>query len=452
MRFSILIVFTAASWAAQCPSSTRSPRGWNSWDPVAGAVNETNILQAAEWIRDNLLQYGFDTITIDGGWYDNRSAGSRGSIVNEYGLPVPDVTRFPSSAGGAGLLPLARQVNAMGLKLGAWTIRGITTEAYAADLPIQNSNFTARDVGLVSAATNCSWDPSTLGTNAPSAAADAWYASLAKHYIANGLDFVKIDCMFDSSTRWWYEDEVATFATQFSNFAPGITISWSPGDDMNPAAASVISAKAPAWGRMYRITPDFHDLNGVKGLMQHLETAAFMAPFIGVNDSFPDLDMLPFGLQAGAPDGHPRANNYTADEQRLIMTLWAVTRAPLILGAFLPLAADDNLTLSLVSNAAVLDINARSCQNAPTVVYPTTGTNSTGLYGWTALDGDGGIVVALFNVRDVAANMSASSGLPLGCVSDVWTGESQETLDKSGLLTRVIAPHASGLFRVAKCA
>lgn len=221
-------------------------------------------------MQANLLQFGFDTITIDGGWYNDRTTGA--SIVDAYGLPVPDVTRFPSSAGGKGLLPLAKRINAMGLRLGAWTIRGVTTVAYEANLPIKNSTFRARDVGVVSKATNCSWDASVLGTNAPSAAADAWYASLAQHYLDNGLQWVKIDCMFNET--WWYQPEVESFARAFAAGAPGVEISWSPGGTgrFTPAAASVLASHAPAWARMYRITNDFHDDNGAQGLVDHLES------------------------------------------------------------------------------------------------------------------------------------------------------------------------------------
>jgi hypothetical protein len=213
MALSLLLVclslFASVVLSQPCPPAPRAQRGWNSWDPDANPVSEADILAAAAWMRDNLLQLGFDTITIDGGWYSSSSTG--GNIIDGFGLPVPDPARFPSSAGGQGLLPLAKQVNAMGLKLGAWTIRGITPEAVAANLPIKGSAFTARDVGVPpSPTTSCSWDPNTLGTNAPSAAADAWYASLADHYVANGLELVKIDCMYSSSSPqryWWFEAE-----------------------------------------------------------------------------------------------------------------------------------------------------------------------------------------------------------------------------------------------------
>jgi alpha-galactosidase len=456
LSFAVLQIRVASQ---PCPANQpRAVRAYNSWDADSNYVTEADILAAATFLQNNLLKFGFDTITVDGGWYSNETHGSKwgDNIIDAYGLPVPDVTRFPSSAGGKGLLPLAQQLNRMGLKLGAWTIRGITPEAFAADLPIKGSTFTARDVGVPpSPTTSCSWDPNTMGTNAPSAAADAWYESLAKHYVANGLELVKIDCMYASSSPqryWWFQAEVESFAKAFAAQAPNVTISWSPGDNQTPAAAALIASHAPAWGKLYRITGDFHDSEGIAALTQHLTTAAFFAPLIGANGSFPDLDMLPFGQQAGTNGGPPRDNLFSPEEQRLIMTLWAITRAPLILGSVLPLAPDDNLTLSLF-NEAVLDVNARSCRNAPTYVLPSGGsTNTTALFAWTASAAEGdATIVAFFNVRDEAASVSAASGVLGGCVIDVWTNVSEGALDDTGVLTRVLAPHSSGLWRVGAC-
>lgn len=457
MRVVLCAALVAATALAQpCPAAPAAPRGWNSWDADAGPVTEANILAAATWVRDNLLSFGFDTITIDGGWYSNLTSG--GSITDAYGLPMPDPARFPSAAGGAGLLPLAKRVNAMGLKLGAWTIRGVTTEAFAANLPIRGSAFSARDVGVAGAAAGCSWDPHIVGTNAPSAAADAWYASLADHYVANGLEFVKVDCMLGDTQfpghTWWYQGDVEAFAAAFAARAPRVAISWSPGGDATPAAGAFLAARAPAWARMYRVTPDFHDSNGPDRLTVQLETAAFFAPLIGVNGSYPDLDMLPFGEQADPP-APPRPNAYTPDEQRLIMTLWAIARAPLVLGAALPPAHPADL-LALVANAAVLDVNARSCRNAPTPVLPGPGAanphNVTGLYAWTAAAPAGdATLVALFNVRGAAANVTAATGAGAACVTDLWSGARDGALDASGVITRELPARSAGLWRAGAC-
>ena len=34
------------------------PKGWNSWDCYYSSVTETEVMQNAEYMRDNLKQYG----------------------------------------------------------------------------------------------------------------------------------------------------------------------------------------------------------------------------------------------------------------------------------------------------------------------------------------------------------------------------------------------------------
>lgn len=69
------------------------------------------------------------------------------------------------------------------------------------------------------------------------------------------------------------------------------------------------------------------------------------------------------------------------------MTLWCIARAPLIIGAVLPLDAGDSWTLSLLTNRAALAVNGASRRNAPTDV--TVGpADKSDLWAWTALPDD----------------------------------------------------------------
>ncbi len=197
----------------------------------------------------------------------------------------------------------------------------------------------------------------------------------------------------------------------------------------------------------YRVTGDFHDTNGWPRLIKQYQTASLFAPLIGANGTFPDLDMLPFGRQA--PSGLPCA--YSHDEQRFIMSLWAIARSPLVLGAALPLDADDTWTLPLVSNPAVLAVNAGSCGNAP---VPVANADPSDLGAWGAVaEGDGTTrVFALFNMREQPANVSVAvqgNGL---CVKNLWTGAAEGALPAGGALIRAVNAHAGGLWAVAPCA
>ena len=419
-------------------SSLPSPRGFNTWDGYAGGVNESSFLAAAAYMSQTFLPYSFDTATLDGGWSTNATSGE--PVMDAYGRPAPDPARFPSAAGGAGLAPLSAAVRALGLKLGAWVIRGVPAAAVAANLPIAGSAFRARDA--VRLDKNCSWDAQTLGTNAPSPAATAWYESLARAYVAQGIAFVKVDCMWPAAVGGMaFDEDVVAFASAFERVAPGIVISWSPGDGMTVGNGSFLAAHGGAWGRMYRVTPDFHE--SWPALVNHLAVAERFAGLIGANGTFPDLDMLSVGRQA--PDGHPTA--FTHDEQRLIMTLWSVTRAPLIIGARLPLDADDSWTLSLLTNAAVLAVNNETHGNAPAPLVLPPGQAGASLHAWTAAyDNAAYTAVALFNAQDAAATLGVrvAGG---GCAANLWTGAIEGAL-VDGVLSRTLPPHSSGLWAV----
>jgi hypothetical protein len=399
-------------------------------------------------LRGPAPPFGYDTVVVDGGWNGAKFPnGSRVNLFNGNGLPIPDATRFPSSATSRSLKGLAAAMHAQGLKFGAWFIRGVPVGGVAQRLPIAGApGLTLADAATYSL--NCSWDSDVLGTNAPSAAAAAWYASLARWYVAQDLDLIKIDCMWPSANHTPFDGDVLSFAQAFSALAPGVTISWSPGDGTTVGNGSWLAAHGPHFGVAYRVTPDFHDTNGWPRLIQQYETAVEFAPLIGANGTFPDLDMLPFGLQA--PNSHSCA--YSHDEQRFIMTLWAVARSPLILGAALPLAADDAWTLPLVTNAAVLAVNAASCGNVP---VPVLNEDPSGLGAWAALaEGDGETSYwALFNMRDAAANVSvALQPPPAGgrlCAKDLWTGKEEGGVARS--LTRELPAHAGGLWAVGPC-
>lgn len=421
------------------------PRGYNTWDSYAGALNESVVLAVAASLAADYVPFGYDTLTIDGGWNSNVTTGE--PVMDAYGRPAPDPKRFPSSEGGRGLRPLSDTLAALGLKLGAWIIRGVPVAALLADLPIADSIYHVRDA--VRLDKNCTWDSQIVGTNAPSAAATAWYESLARAYVQQGISFVKADCMWPGSPGGMpFDEDVIAFSEAFARLAPGVKISWSPGNGMSVGNGSFVAAHGGAWGVMYRITADFHE--SWPALKSHLATAELFAPLVGANGTFPDPDMLSLGRQA--PDGHPTA--FTQAEQRLLVSLWVIMRAPLIIGARLPLDAGDSWTHSLLTNAAVLAVQNGTHGNAPSAPVLPPGQDGTDLHAWTAtFDGAAGrTAVALFNARDEAATLGVvvPGG---GCAVDLWTGANEGALPPGGLLSRTLPPHSGGLWAVAaKCA
>ena len=182
--------------------------------------------------------------------------------------------------------------------------------------------------------------------------AKLWYASNAALYQEFGVDFIKGDCFYGK------RDEVAAGKPPFSGVDPTellmfaasiaassaagrantrpIMISLSPGVDADTAEAAAIHAAV----NMYRVTDDLHDCwnnasscdcsDGIRVTQafeqMHRHQQAGLVGATGIDGkSWPDLDMLPVGpLQ--------KANALTDDEQRVAMTLWSVSRAPMVVG------------------------------------------------------------------------------------------------------------------------
>ena len=63
---------------------------------------------------------------------------------------------------------------------------------------------------------------------------------------------------------------------------------------------------------------------------------------------YPDCDMLPLG-KLGKGFGNERDTNFSADEQKTMLTLWSIFRSPLMLGAELTKLDPDTLRLLTIT-------------------------------------------------------------------------------------------------------
>ena len=80
-------------------------------------------------------------VVVDFLWYRKKEDGasvtaSGYDVIDEWGRPIPDPVRWPSSTGGNGFKPIADQVHSMGLKFGIHVMRGISTQAVLENTPI----------------------------------------------------------------------------------------------------------------------------------------------------------------------------------------------------------------------------------------------------------------------------------------------------------------------------
>jgi hypothetical protein len=235
------------------------PLGWNSYDSFDDSVNESEMIAHADYLRDNLLQYGWQYVVVDFRWYDPNAPSSDQNgtnpnlVTDAYGRFMPDPVRFPAAAGGMGFKSLAQEIHDRGLKFGIHIMRGIPRKSQAANTPIANSTFTAQQAA--DTAKICRWNSDNYGVKGSTDAGQAWYDSLFRMYADWGIDFVKVDDITSNpgSTSYW-ADEVEAIRRAILKSGRSMVLSLSPGETPVAQANHVI-----ANANMWRMSDDFWD-------------------------------------------------------------------------------------------------------------------------------------------------------------------------------------------------
>jgi hypothetical protein len=326
------------------------PMGWNSYDTYGASITETEYLANAKVMQQKLLPYGYEYAVIDFLWFDPFHAPEniveqKPTVIDKYGRVTPALNKFPSAAGGAGFKPISDKIHAMGLKFGFHIMRGIPRIAVKKNTPIEGSSYHARDAWEKNA--NCSWNNDMHGVKGNSPAGQAYYDSLARLYASWDTDFIKVDDL----SHPYHKDEIHAIRNALNKYAPEIVFSTSPGE--TPVQeGSDISHHANMW----RITGDFWDnWKSLSHTFEVLYRWKWEGGRYGGPGHWLDCDMLPFGrIGLRSVDG-ARFTNFTMDEQRTVMTLWALAPSPLMLGC--NLTKLDLWTLNLIANKEVLAVN-----------------------------------------------------------------------------------------------
>ena len=425
------------------------PMGWNSWDSYGRTLNEESIKANARWMARHLKRFGWEYVVVDEGWYLANLAAN-GDVknvrfqVDAYGRYVPVPARFPSAGKDFTFRPLADYLHSLGLKFGLHIIRGIPRKAVELHLPIIGSSFNASDAADTSDV--CPWNTYNYGLNT-SPAAQAYYDSLARQYAGWGVDFIKIDCISDHPYKG---DEIRMFSEAIARSGRPLVLSLSPG----PTAIDKRNEVAK-FSQMWRISDDvwdvwYSDTNFPQGVKNQFARAALWAG-VARPAHWPDADMLPLGsLRPAAGWGEPRETRLTHDEQKTMLTLWAIFRSPLIMGGNLLLC--DSWTKSLLTNAEVISVDQHSTNNRPVIT-----TNDVVV--WTARpqsgnDGSNYTYVAVFNLSEKAQRVNygwKELGLSrqIYRLRDLWT---HKNMGSARGITVFLAPHAAALYRVSPTA
>ncbi len=434
-----LLVGTAALAAAPAvatapPPETLAPTppmGWNSWNSFATTITEDQARETARIMAEKLLPFGYNIFTVDIQWYE---PGAKSYTYNSdpvpamdgYGRLLPAPNRFPSAKGGKGFRPLADEVHALGLKFGVHLMRGIPRLAVKRNLPVLGTSVRAADIA--DTGSTCPWNPDMYGVDMSKPGAQAYYDSVFALFAQWGVDFVKMDDMSRPYDAHAAEIEAAALAIR--NSGRPMVLSLSPGETPVPRADHV-----RRFAQMWRISDDFWDeWPLVEAQFTRLEN---WSPHIAPG-CWPDADMLPLGRLALGD----RDSRFTPDEQKTVMTLWAIARSPLIMGG--DLRHLDAATLYLLTNKAVISVNQQSSHNRPHFI-------ADGSRIWSArpLSGEG-VYLALFNT----SNAEREIGLPLADLGvsgpvgarDLWSGEPLPA--STSRFVQKLPAHGAGLYLV----
>ena len=413
--------------------------GWNSWDSYGLTITEQQFKQNVDWLHTHLQPSGWQYVVIDEGWYlASPQKADQGYTVDANGRYVPAVDRFPSADKGRGFKPLADYVHSLGLKFGIHIIRGIPKEAVARNLPIAGSNYRAAEAADTS--DTCRWNHDNYGVR-DNAAGQAYYDSIAKLYAGWGVDFVKIDCI----SQPYKTASIHMVSRALKKTGRPIVLSLSPGPTPLANASDVVQQ-----AQMWRISDDFWDVwNRDTASGDFPQSVVHQFPLLAQWERYagpghwPDADMLPIGWLGPQPGWQQaRSSRLTPDETRTVLTLWAIARSPLILGA--NLTRMDSVTEAMLTNREVLAVDQHSTGNQARLHTKTT-------WVWTARATSAkGEYVALFNVSDAPIDLSytwhdlgISSGKHM--VHDLWL---HRVLEQTQGIKVTLAPHASALYRV----
>jgi alpha-galactosidase len=151
--------------------------------------------------------------------------------------------------------------------------------------------------------------------------------------------------------------------------------------------------------------------------------------------NWPDADMLPLGTLGPVPGwGSPRKTRLTQEEQRTLVTLWAIARSPLIVGA--NLTELDDWTAELLTNADVVAMDQHGSEQK-------VAEQEGNLVVWTSKGEGGRSYLALFNVGESEIHLEsplARYGLERGSYAarDIWKKQSLGKIDR---VNGTIAPH-----------
>ncbi|MFD5028913.1 alpha-galactosidase D [Streptomyces sp. NPDC058405] len=415
--------------------------GWTSWsmqsskypglnpDGDYSYLTEANVLKQADAMASKLKPYGYEYVNIDAGWWRTNDWTPE---FDAYGRQTPDPDRFPR-----GMKAVADHIHDKGLKAGIYLPVGLEKEAYGeGKVPIWNTETcTTADIVHPDLRTTNGWD-SAYKIDFSRPCAQKYIDSQAQLFADWGYDFLKLDGVgpgsFKSGENYDNVADVAAWQKAISTAGRPIHLELSWSLDIGHAAD---------WKRYsngWRIDTDVECycntlVSWENSVDDRFDDAPGWSRKAGPG-GWNDLDSINVGN--GQMDGLTKA------ERQSYVTLWAISKSPLFSGD--DLTRLDDYGLSLLTNREVIAVD----QGDTPVARPVTPAGDQQV--WGAKNPDGSYTVALFNLADAPAAVTAdwaSFGFTgRAGVRDLWNHENLGTYQNK--VTQALPAHGSRLFTV----
>ncbi|MEU1529289.1 alpha-galactosidase D [Streptomyces fagopyri] len=442
-----------AAHAGPAPSAPASARttaaaeaakpymGWSSWsmqsskypglnpDGDYSYLTEANVLKQTDALAAKLKNYGYDHVNIDAGWWMDKTWKTG---FDQYGRQTPDPVRFPH-----GMKSVADHIHSKGLKAGIYLPVGLEKGAYGdGKVPIWNApGCTTADVVYSDLRTTNGWD-NAYKLDFGNPCAQKYIDSQAQQFADWGYDFLKLDGVgpgsFKSGDNYDNVADVAAWQKAIATAGRPIHLELSWSLDIGHAA------DWKQYSNGWRIDTDVECYcntlvtweNSVDDRWDDAPAWSRKAGPGGWND----LDAIDVGN--GEMDGLTKA------ERQSYMTLWAINKSPLFTGD--DLTRLDSYGVSLLTNKEVIAVD----QNDSPVARPVTPVGDQQV--WGAKNSDGSYTVALFNLGDapasVTADWAAFGFTGNASVRDLWNKSNLGT--HKNRITEALPAHGSRLFTV----
>jgi len=442
-HYSFLLIFICANLALSAQNqkvAQTPPMGWNSYNAFGNTVKESEVLANTGFMATHLKKFGWQYVVIDYCWYFPYPAALNDPFqlnefnpalrMDNYGRLLPVTDRFPSARKSKGFKALSDKIHYEGLMFGIQIMRGIPRQAVAANTKIKGTKYHAKDIADTTS--TCTWLNHMYGVNMDKPGAQEYYNSLFRLYARWGVDFIEVK---DISSPFG-EKEIIAIRKAIDLCGRPMVLSLSPGE--TPVGnAGVVKNYADMWSVAPDLRDDWKSLENIFAQLHKWE--GHIGP-----GHFPEAGKLNIGmLSLRGPLGEPHRSGLSRNELVTMMTLWCITRSPLMYGGDLSQIRSNEL--QLLQNKAVLGVNQNSTNNRQLFLNDKKAA-------WIAdVPGSRDKYLAVFNLGDRGELIHIDLkeiGFPGKCyITDLWAGDYLGEFE-SGIRPEVL-PHGARLLRIS---